>query len=594
MARGVKAKQAKKDKREAERATVAESARKAIEEQARADAIAAESARKAIEEQARADAIAAESAHKAIEEQARADAIARENALKERKLEIIAHEARMNMKLVIHNLKQKEEIRKQKLKELSNIKAGEEEISKGETFKGSFLLLIFKLACGKNLAFIVEKKKGDSMKNSAYSHSVIQNFLPEGTSYTKPDTVMEFSSFSDMTLCISDKTSKYYKKSPFAFCCSGPCSITLYNTEVQYFTLVDISIGIVVKQHKRTYFGIVVMFQQILFSVFEKYFASHNIHILQGNKQSPFEKGETTRGQHDNYSSLKFRVSSFDSDYYESYYDRDDRYCRTDCGECEACVGKDGAYNSFPVCWQQVCDSCNKTNEYQFQFELAFDKNSGNYGIIDNTGYKQKFYDIQSILNEFDVTQLFGKKIFTETTCQCCTFESKIYIEIKKMKMKCSDVGIFVNSEHPIRYVIEKGNAKYLIPINSQFDIAVYKNYISVPCLENHYHTQFWNIALMRYRSVMPYSTQEMFWVTLLSAIRFSIQLPSEIWEHIFGFIKILEYDHCKTYIVPFTGDINGSHMKTIMSYIPMLLLGRNTMNFEVKGNDYDDYDDTW
>ena len=569
MARGKKAVLEKKNKREAERA-ILEAER----------------------------AIAAESARKAIEEQARADAIVRENALKERKLEMIEREARMNMRFVIRTLEQKEEIRNQKLKNLRNIKAGDKEISKGENFEGSLLLLIFKLACGKNLAFIVEKKKGDSMNNSAYSHSVIQNFLPEGTSYTKPDTVMEFSSFSDMTLCISDETSKYYKKSPFSFWCSGPCSITLYNTEVQYFTLADIGIGIFVKQHKRTYFGIVVMFQQILFSVFEKYFASHNIHILPGNKQSPFSKGETTRGQHDFYSSLKFRVSSFDSDYDESDNDRDDRYCRTDCGECEACVGKDGAYNSFPVCWQQVCDSCNKTNEYQFQFKLAFDKNSGNYGIIDNTDYKQKFYDVQSILNKLDVNQLFGKLIFTETTCQCCTFESKIDIEIKKMTMKCSDVGIFVNSEHPIRYVIEQGNAKYLIPINSQFDIAVYKNYISVPCLENHYHPQFWNIALtktMRYRSVMPYSTQKMFWVTLLSASRFSIQLPSEIWEHIFGFIKILEYDHCKKYIVPFTGDINGYHMENHMSHnIPALLRGINPRNFEVKGDDYDNYDDTW
>ena len=561
MARGVKAKQAKKDKREAERATVAESARKAIEEQARADAIA------------------------------------RANALKERKLEIIEREARMNMRFVIRTLKQKEEIRKQKLREISNIKEGDEKISKGENFKGSLLLLIFKLAYGKNLAFIVEKKKDDSIHNSAYSNSIIQNFLSEGISYTKPDTVMEFSSFSDMTLCISDETSKYYKKSPFSFCCSGPCSITLYNTKVQYFTLADIGIGNIVKQHKRAYFGIVVMFQQILFSVFEKYFASHNIRILPDNTQSPFKKGETTRSLHDFNSAQKFRVSNYYSDYYESDYDRDDQYCRTDCGECEACVGKDGAYNSFSVCWQQVCDSCDKKNEYQFQFELAFDKNSGNYGIIDNTGYKQKFYDVQSILNKLDVNQLFGKLIYTETTCQCCTFESKIDIEIKKMTMKCSDVGIFVNSEHPIRYVIEQGNAKYLIPISNQFDIAVYKNYISVPCLENHYHPQFWNIALtktMRYKSVLPFATQGMFWVTLLSASRFIIQLPSEMWEHIFGFIQIPEYNYGNTYIQPFTGDINGSHMKTIMSYIPMLLLGRNPRNFEVKGDDYDDYDDTW
>ena len=233
MARGAKAEQEKKKKRAAERA-ILEAER----------------------------AIVAESARKAIEEQSRADAIARENALKERELEMIEREARMNMRFVIRTLKQKEEIRKQKLKELSNIKAGEEEISKGENFEGSLLLLIFPLACGKNLAFIVEKKKDDSMHNSAYSQSVIQNFLPEGTSYTKPDTVKEFSSFSDMTLCISDERSKYYKK--LDFWCSGPCSITLYNTEVQYFTLDDISIGIIVKQHKRTYFGIVVMFQQIL------------------------------------------------------------------------------------------------------------------------------------------------------------------------------------------------------------------------------------------------------------------------------------------------------------------------------------------
>lgn len=574
MARSAKAVQVKKKKREAKKAKV--EAEKAL---------------------------VAESARKAIEDKAIAEALAKKNALKEHKLEMIEREARMNMIDVLHTLQQMEEIRKQNLKELRNIKAGEEKISKGENFEGSFLLLTFLLACGKKLAFIVEKKKDDSMHNSAYSDSVIQNFLPKGTPYTKPDTVIEFSSFSDMILCISDETSKYYKQldSSSSLWFSKPCSITLYNTEVQYFTLADI--GKIIKQHKRTYFGIVVMFQQILFSVFEKYFASHNIRILPDNTQSPFTKGETTRSQHDSCRNGKFQVSSYESDYYESddyraYCESDDRYCGTDCGECKACVGKDGAYNSFPVSWKQVCDSCDKTNEYQFQFKLAFDKNSGNYGIIDNTGYKQKFYNIQSILNKFDVNKLFGEQIFTETTCQRCTFESQIGSEIQKMTKNCSDVGIFVSSRHPIRYVIEEWKAKYIIPISIQFNITVYENYISVPCLDNdyHYHLQFWNIAFskkMRYESILPFSIQIMFWVTLLSSGRYKIQLPSEIFEHIFGFIQIPEYDNCNTYILPFTGDINGYHMSHMSRNIPALLRGINARKFKVKGdNDDDDYYD--
>ena len=491
---------------------------------------------------------------------------------------------------VIRLKKEKKEakIRQEQAARLLRIQKNDEEIAKGEHFVGTFQILTFVLELGKLIVFIFEQ---DPEINDE-TYAIFANMkLPKGTSYQRLFAI-PFASFKDVTSSLTTRGSRFCTEEPSYY------YRELDAIDVKYFTLKDMEN--IVESHKRNYLGIVLMLQTALFSVLAKYFASFGIEIVNNTQNiSPFSKGKTARYTYESKARYQFvdSTETTETGFAGSSCIGPGAYCK-----CDSCADKYKSYSKFPLSFYQKCNSCEDTNLYQFTVNIGYNKESESYGIVCENTYLAclvedlyKFYDLLSIHNDLDLSNAFGEQIHTHKTCQSCSLRAEINEDVQTLTSLCSNFGIGIDANYPIRYVIETIYSfpvrKYLIPISKFTSIEVIievcnKSYISVPYLTDCDEPAFCDI---KFSAGIPpslpqnllFSIHKALWVALLSAGRFEIQLPSEIWMHIFGFIIVpfiivpsyaLKYSHK----LPFEGGVNSKNMISQLSYIPHLLLCPN------------------
>lgn len=461
----------------------------------------------------------------------------------------------------------------------------DEEIGKGEHFIGKVLILEFVLEF-KLIAFIFEQ---DSEINDE-TYAIFANMkLPKGTSYQRL-FAHPFASFKDVTSSIiTTRGSRFCTEEPSY---GGSYYLDLDAIDVKYFTLEDMEH--IVESHKCNYFGIVLMLQTALFSVLAKYFASFGIEIVNNTQNiSPFSKGKTARDTYESKARYQFvdSTETTETGFAGSSCIGPGAYCK-----CDVCSDRYRTYSKFPLSFYQKCNSCEDKNLYQFTVNIGYCKESESYGIVcENTYFGclvedlYRFYDLLSIYNDLDISNVFGEQIHTHKTCQSCSLRAEINEDVQTLTSLCSNFGIGIDANYPIRYVIETIYSypvrKYLIPISKFKSIEVIikplRNYISVPYLTDGDEPAFCDIKYSAgippaLPQNLPFSIHKALWVALLSAGRFEIQLPSEIWRHIFGFIIVPSYALNYSHKLSFEGGVNSKNMIRQLSYIPNLLLCAN------------------
>ena len=472
----------------------------------------------------------------------------------------------------------------ERLLRIQKIQKNDEEIAKGEHFVGTILILKFVLEF-KQIAFIFEK---DPEINDE-TYAIFANMkLPEGTPYQKL-FAHPFASFAEVTSSITTNGSRFLSEGPIY---GGSCWLHLDAIDVTYFKLEDMKH--IVESHKRNYFGIVLMLQTALFSVLAKYFASFGIEIVNNTQNiSPFSKRKTARDTYESKARYQFvdSTETTETGFAGSSCIGPSAYCK-----CDVCSDRYRTYDKFPLSFYQKCNSCEDTNLYQFTVNIGYNKESESYGIVCENTYLgclvedlYRFYDLLSIHNDLDISNVFGEQIYTDKTCQSCSLRAEINTNIQTLTSLCSSSGIGIDANYPIRYVFLSQYSfpvgKYLIPISNLKSIEIIikplRNYMSVPYLTDGDEPAFCDIKYSAgippaLPQNLPFSIHKALWVALLSAGRFEIQLPSEIWRHIFGFIIVPSYALNYSHKLSFEGGVNSKNMIRQLSYIPKLLLCAN------------------
>jgi hypothetical protein len=360
----------------------------------------------------------------------------------------------------------KAKIRQEQATRLLRIQKNDEEIAKGEHFVGTILILKFVLEF-KLIAFIFEK---DPEINDE-TYEIFTNMkLPEGTPYQRL-CAHPFASFAEVTSSITTNGSRFLNEEP-SYCRS--CYLDLDAIDVTYFTLEDMKH--IVESHKRNYFGIVLMLQTALFSVFAKYFASFGIEIVNNTQNiSPFSKGKTARDTYESKARYQFvdSTETTETGFAGSSCIGPGAYCK-----CNVCSDRYRTYDTFSLSFHQKCNSCQDTNLYQFTVNIGYSKESESYGIVCENTYPgclvrdlYRFYDLLSIHNDLDISNVFGEQIHTDKTCQSCSLRAEINEDVQTLTSFCSISGIGIDANYPIRYVFLSQYSfpvgKYLIPISN-------------------------------------------------------------------------------------------------------------------------------